>query len=143
MKADDLQQAVFNQLNHSSVTNLLSSAYSPLVAIFSDVPEAPDSEAESYFPFISFGQNTITAFDEKDKVGGNALVQINIWARSTSMLGIKAIADAVDARLRRQALSIAGATHITTELESSTPIPELDGKTKRILSIYRVLYINT
>lgn len=143
MKADDLQQAVYNRLNDSSVTSLLSTAYSPLVAIFTDVPQAADSEAESYFPFLTIGADTITPYDEKDHTGGSALVQIDIWARATSMLGIKAIADAVDARLRRQPLSISGATHITTELESSTPTRDPDGKTKRVLSIYRVLYIST
>jgi hypothetical protein len=94
------------------------------------------------FPFVTIGADTITPFDDKDKPGGNAIVQISIWARSTSMLGIKAIADAVDARIRRQALSISGATHITTELESSTTTQDPDGKTKRVLSLYRVLYIS-
>ena len=143
MKADDLQQAVYTRLNNSAVTSLLSTAYSPLVAIFTDVPQYADGEAEANFPYITIGADTITPFDDKDKTGGNALVQIDIWARATSMLGIKTIADAVDARLRRQPLSISGATHITTELESSTPSRDLDGKTKRVLSLYRVIYINT
>lgn len=143
MKADDLQQAIYNRLNDSSVTSLLSTAYSPLVSIFSDVPEAADSESESYFPFITIGADVITPFDDKDKTGGNAIVQVDIWARATSMLAIKTIADAVDARLRRQALSISGATHITTELESSTFSRDPDGKTKRVLSLYRVIWIST
>ena len=143
MKADDLQQAVYTRLNNSAVTSLLSTAYSPLVAIFTDVPQSADGEAEANFPYSTIGADTITPFDDKDQTGGNALVQIDIWARATSMLGIKTIADAVDARLRRQPLSISGATHITTELESSTPSRDLDGKTKRVLSLYRVLYINT
>jgi hypothetical protein len=143
MKADDLQQAVYTRLNNSAVTSLLSTAYSPLVAIFTDVPQSADGEADTNFPYITIGADTITPFDDKDQTGGNALVQIDIWARATSMLGIKTIADAVDARLRRQPLSISGATHITTELESSTPSRDPDGKTKRVLSLYRVLYINT
>lgn len=143
MKADDLQQAVYTRLNNSAVTSLLSTAYSPLVAIFTDVPQSADGEPDANFPYITIGADTITPFDDKDQTGGNALVQIDIWARATSMLGIKTIADAVDARLRRQPLSISGATHITTELESSTTSRDPDGKTKRVLSLYRVLYINT
>ena len=143
MKADDLQQAVYTRLNNSAVTSLLSTAYSPLVGIFTDVPQSADGEAEANFPFITIGADTITPFDDKDKTGGNAIVQVSIWARATSMMGIKAIADAVDTRLRRQALSISGATHITTELESSTTTQDPDGKTKRVLSLYRVIYIST
>jgi hypothetical protein len=34
MKSDDLQTAVYNRLNNSAVTSLLSTTYSPLPAIF-------------------------------------------------------------------------------------------------------------
>jgi hypothetical protein len=51
------------------------------------------------------------------------------------------VVDAVDARLRRQDLSISGVTHITTELESCTFSRDPDGKTKRALILYRVLWL--
>lgn len=169
MKSDDLQQAIYNQLNHSSVTSLLSQAYSPsegesyvkedggfylledgdkmllesivFVSIFTDVPQANDSELETYFPFVTIGGDTINPFDSKDDAGGSAIVQIDVWDRSTSMLDIKAIADAIDGRLRRQPLSISGVTHITTELDSCNFTRDPDGKTKRALILYRVLWI--
>ena len=141
MKAKALQQAVYNQLNDSSITDLLSDAYAPMMAIFSDVPQAVEGEDEEYFPFITMGPQTISAFDEKDNVGGNAVVQINIWDRSNSELAIKEIGDAVDARLRRNSLSISGATHITTELESAEVSDDPDGKTKRMLILYRILWL--
>lgn len=141
MKSAALQQAVYNQVNHSSVTALLSTAYAPLPAIFTDVPQAVDAENQTDFPFITIGADTITPFDDKDNPGGSAVVQVDIWHRASSMLELKAVADAVDARLRRQALSISGVTHITTELESSAFSRDPDGKTKRALLLYRVLWI--
>lgn len=141
MKAAALQQAIYARLNDVSVTALLSTAYLPLPAIFTDVPQAADSERDSQFPYITIGADTITPFDDKDHPGGSAIAQIDIWSRVKSMLALKAIADAVDARLRRQALSISGVTHITTELESSTFTRDPDGKTKRALVLYRVLWI--
>lgn len=141
MKADDLQQAVYNRLNDASVTALLSTAYSPLAAIFTDVPQAADSEQQSYFPFITIGADTINPFDSKDDLGGSAIVQIDVWDRRASMLDLKTVADAVDARMRRQPLSIAGVTHITTELDSVNFSRDPDGKTKRALILYRVLWI--
>lgn len=169
MKSDELQQAIYNQLNHSSVTSLLSQAYSPsvgegyvkedggfyllengnkilledvvFVSIFTDVPQVTDSELETFFPFVTIGGDTINSFNDKDNPGGSAIAQIDVWDRSKSMLDIKAISDAIDARLRRQPLSISGATHITTELDSCTFSKDPDGKTKRAVILYRVLWI--
>ena len=141
MKSGALQQAVYTRLNNTSVTSLLSTAYSPLVAIFTDVPQAADSELETHFPFITIGADTITPFDDKDSPGGSAIVQVDLWDRASSMLDLKTLADAVDARLRRQPLAISGVTHITTELDSSVFTRDPDGKTKRALLLYRVLWI--
>jgi len=141
MKSDDLQQAIYTRLNDSSVTNLLSTYYSPLPAIFTDVPQADDSELETAFPFITIGGDTISPFDSKDDLGGSAIVQIDVWDRAASMLDLKTLVDAIDTRLRRQPLSIAGVTHITTELDSCVFSRDPDGKTKRALILYRVLWI--
>jgi len=141
MKAKALHQAIYNRLNDSSITNLLSTKYAPLVAIFASVPQAANSGDDSYFPFVTIGQNTISAYDVKDSVGGSAVVQIDVWARDRSVLEIKEIADAIDARLRRQPLTITGATHITTELQDSQDMDDPDGKTLRIMLRYTVLWL--
>lgn len=141
MKSAALQQAIFTRLNDASVTALLSTAYAPLSTIFTDVPQSADPEKESDFPIVVIGEGTITPYDTKDSVGGSALVQIDVWDRATSMLDLKAVCDAIDARLRRQALTISGATHITTELETVTFARDPDGKTKRALILYRVLWL--
>lgn len=141
MKSAALQQAIYTRLNDTSVTSLLSTAYAPLAAIFTDVPQAADPEKESDFPLVVIGAGTIAPYDTKDAPGGSALVQIDVWDRATSMLDLKAVCDAIDARLRRQSLSISGATHITTELESVTFARDPDGKTKRALILYRVLWL--
>jgi hypothetical protein len=143
MKAAALQQAIYNRLNDSSVTSLLSASYSPLVPIFSigSVPQAADSELDSAFPYITFYSPAITPFDDKDKVGGSAIVQIDVWARTLSDLAVNQIGDAIDDRIRRQPLSISGATHITTELITSELMGDPDGKTKHLVIQYRVLWI--
>lgn len=145
MKAAALQQAIFNRLNDSSITSLLSTAYSPLVPIFSigSVPQAADSESDAAFPYITFYAPSITPFDDKDRVGGSAVVQIDVWARTLSDLAVNAIGDAIDARIRRQALTISGATHITTELITAQLLDDPDGKTKHLVTQYRVLWLTT
>lgn len=141
MKAQALQQAIYNQLNHSSVTNLLSASYGAS-AIFTHVPQQANSGSDGYFPFISFGPDTITGYDTKGANGGTAVVQIDVWTRSRSMIVLKQIADAIDARLRHQALSITGTTHIDTDLDSATFNEDPDGKTQHGVMLFRVLYLN-
>jgi hypothetical protein len=143
MNAAALQQAIYTRLNDSSVTSLLSSAYSPLVPIFSigGVPQSVDSESDTAFPYVTFSTPSLLPFDDKDRVGGSAIVQIDVWARTLSDLAVNQIGDAVDARMRRQPLSLSGANHITTELVSSQLVADPDGKTKHFIAQYRVLWI--
>lgn len=161
MKSEALQQAIYDRLTEESgleidfqtnfatvrtITDgnlmaMLSAAYDPFPAIFTDIPQAADAEDPAYFPFVTIGADVITPFDTKDALGGNALVQVDVWERAASMLDLKEVVDVIDGRLRRQALSISGATHITTELESATFTRDQDGKTKRALLLYRVLWL--
>lgn len=145
MKAAALQQAIYNRLNDSSVTSLLSSAYSPLVPIFSigSVPQFADSELDTAFPYLTFHTSSLGPFDDKDRVGGSAVVQIDVWSRTLSDLAVNAIGDAIDARIRRQPLTISGATHITSELIASQLLDDPDGKTKHMAIQYRVLWLTT
>jgi hypothetical protein len=127
------------------VALLAQDFYDPLYPIFSigSVPQAADSESDAAFPYITFYAPAITPFDSKDKVGGSAIVQIDVWARTLSDLAVNQIGDAVDARIRRQPLSITGATHITSELITSDLMGDPDGKTKHFMAQYRVLWITT
>lgn len=139
MRAKALQEAIYARINDASVTSLLSAEYSP--SIFTNVPQQVDSGADKYFPFISFGQDTIGPYDTKAVDGGDVVVQLDVWARSRSMLALKQICDTVDARLRHQPLSISGTTHIDTDLESVTIIDDPDGKTTHAVMLFRVLYL--
>lgn len=145
MKAAALQQAIYDRLNHSSITGLLSTDYAPLVPIFSigSVPQQADSELDSAFPYLTFHAASIGPFDDKDRVGGSAVVQIDVWARTLTDLAVNAIGDAIDARLRRQPLTISGATHITTELITAQLLDDPDGQTKHFVLQYRVLWLTT
>lgn len=136
MKAAAVQQAIYTRLNDASITSLLSTAYSPLVPIFSTVPQGL-GEDSSRFPFITIGPDNEAGFDAVTFVGSEIVVQVQIWSRGT-MHSMKAIADAVDLRLRRQPLS--GLTgHVTTEFEGATFFQDPDGITNRAAMQFRVL----
>ncbi len=139
MRMKALQQAIYARINDASVTSLLSAEYSP--SIFTTVPQQVDSGADKYFPFVSFGQDTLGPYDTKSVDGGDVIVQLDVWARKRSMLDLKEICDAIDTRLRHQPLSITGTTHIDTDLESVTIIDDPDGKTTHAVMLFRVLYL--
>jgi hypothetical protein len=141
--AGPLQQAIYTALNVASVTSLLTTQYAGVPAIFSDVPQASDSELPAFFPFIVIGGDTISPNNDKDKTGGNAIVQIDVFSRLTTFSEVKAIAAAVDLVIQRQPLTITGATWVTTELEGVDFDRDPDGLTKRAIMQYRVLYIKT
>jgi hypothetical protein len=140
MRFAALQQAAFNRLNNTAVTSLLSQAYGQ-AAIFTDVPQPADGADPTLFPYLTYSVSAVTPFDTDDEAGGNAVLQVDVWHRQASDLALNAIADAVDLRLRRQPLSITGTTHITTELISRTQSDDPDGKTKRVLFLFRVLFL--
>lgn len=140
MRQAALQQAVYARMNHSSITSLLTTGYG-VTAIFTDVPQPSDAGAAGMFPYITYSVTSLSPFDTDDEAGGNAVVQVDAWHRVASALALNTLADAIDARLRRQPLTISGTTHITTELISSTMTDDPDGKTKRALLLFRVLYL--
>jgi hypothetical protein len=140
LKSAALQSAIYTRLNDASVTGLLSTAYGQ-PAIFSDVPQPADAGADNLFPYITYRVSTVAPFDTDDATGGNAIVQVDCWHRVRSDIALNALADAVDLRLRRQPLTISGVTWITTELESVSFSDDPDGKSKRALMLFRVLYM--
>lgn len=140
MKWNALQQAIYNRLAAASgLTSLLSQAFLPSIAIFTDVPQSARGEDDSLFPYVTIFEASGGPFDDNETIGGDTLVQISIWSRG-SMLAARDVMDAADAAMRRQALSIAGANHITTELSTVDVGRDPDGKTIRGTLQYRVLW---
>lgn len=138
MRHDQLIQAVYDGLNVTAVTSLLTTAYSPMVAIFSaDAPQVADAHAEGNFPFVSFLIVSDETLPTKELFGMNAVVQIDVWHRTASMKALTLVSKAVFDALNRQAM--AGITgHIDTVLEGADYTTEPDGKTKRAMLEFRV-----
>ena len=138
MDPTELQTAVFAQLNHSSITATLSTAYG-VTAVFNEwVPQVTDSGDPLGFPFVTFSFPASGSFDDKGALGQDSTIQVDVWARSNGT-SIKTIANAVYDRMHRQALSVTG--HITTECTDMVFERDPDGITRRCRMSYRVLAI--
>jgi hypothetical protein len=140
MKLAPLQTALYTRLSTDTALVAALSSQWGMAAIFSDVPEVGDPENNSYHPYVTFGSEVATPFDTKTDNGAQVSVQIDVWSRSQSYLQVKQIAQLIYARLHHQPLTIAGASHIVTVCDSNSTSLDPDGKTRRALMLFTVLY---
>jgi len=81
MNLDGLRTALYTALNVSGLTSQLSTAYSPLAAIFYEIaPQVDDSGSPSAFPFVVYDITSDTGYNDKGATGTNAIVQIDVYS---------------------------------------------------------------
>jgi len=134
MNADGLQRAIYTKLAASSPLGAL------ITGIYADVPQNVDSGDDSAFPFVTIGGDTMTGWDTKTTEGTTAVCQIDVWSRSHNILEAKEIGSAINDALNNAALTIPGASHVLTKVESATYMRDPDGKTKRGMILARVWF---
>jgi len=140
MKTAELQQGIFTRLSgDATLIAALSTAWSPSVPIFADVPQVDGGNA-AFFPYVTFGPDTAIPWDTKTTFGGNATVQINVWSRSGNYTQVKNIATMIYTRLHHQPLAIPTASEVLTTCESQSVSLDPDGETRRALMLFRALY---
>ncbi|MEQ3625987.1 MAG: DUF3168 domain-containing protein [Celeribacter sp.] len=139
MKPAALQASLYQVLvGDSTLLSALSSAWG-YDAVFSDVPQE-NADNNAFYPFVSFGPTVPTPWDDKDVDGGDERLQINVWSRSGDWIEAKQIAERIHALLHRTPLTISGAVHVTSGIESMDFSMDPDGETRRALIFLRVLY---
>lgn len=139
MKAEQLQQGLFTRLStDAALVAALSSAWG-IPPIFADVPEI-DGGNNAFFPYVTFGPDTLTPWDTKTSLGGNATVQINVWTRAANYTQAKAISSLIYDRLHYQQLTIPTANEVLTMNESMSFSLDPDGRTRRGLMLFRIIY---
>jgi len=134
----EIEKAVGDNLDVASVKNRLSIKWGSIVPIFPDVPQR-QAEDDAYFPFLTIGEVTASGYNDKDIIGANALVQVDVWTRERGFKQCKLAAQACIDVLARQPLAVDG--HIITELESEDYVRDPDGKTKHGILRFRVVVL--
>jgi hypothetical protein len=138
MRPAEIQQAVYDAVNVSAVTTLLTSASTETPIWTLGAPQVVDAEAAGNFPYITLAFLTDDGFTTKDDAGSEALIQVDVWHRTPSELAIKAIARQVFLALHR--VTLAGLTgHVTTECTDMEFMTEDDGITRRAMVEFRVV----
>jgi len=142
MKTDALQAAIYSTLTgNSALMASLSTAWG-VSAVFDHVPQVTDPENVAYFPYITISDVTASQWDTKGDNGATGVVQIDVWSRARGMLQARQIASAVYALLHYQPLTITGADHIWTDVETVESFLDPDSITRRAMLTVRVAYDN-
>ena len=144
MRSEEIQTAIFGVLSgNAPLVASLSQSWTDdlgaVPAIFSATPQE-NFDDDDFYPFISFGEDTTAPFDTKDTNGGEDVVQIDVWTRTDGYVEAKAIASAVYDLVQKQALIVANANHLTTNMDSVSFSPDPDRSTRRGLMLFTVLY---
>lgn len=140
MRTPDVIQACYDRLNVPSVTSLLSDGYDD-AAIFQvgRVPRTQSGDA-AFFPYITISVPSDVDFSDKGDLGGNAIVQVDVWDRSGSALALGLIMRAALLATVRQDWNVPG--FITCERENSDVIADPDGLTSHGIIRLRVMYLD-
>lgn len=140
MRNGDITRACYALLNVPSVTGLLSSAYGePAVFQVGKVPQG-DAQDNARFPYVTFGIPSNVNFSDKQYLGGNAIVQIDVWDRSGSNATLGDLMNAVELAVVRKEWAIPG--FITCEPEGSDQIADPDGLTMHGIIRVRLLFLD-
>lgn len=134
MRAADLQRSIYGALTGDATLMAL------ITGVYADVRQPDLPEADSDFPYVVIGQDNLSPFDTKTDNGASALCQIDVWSRQNNLTEAKDVASAIYAILQNGSLTITGADHILTRVESETFSSDPDGQTKRGMCMYRVIY---
>lgn len=136
MNIKELQQGLYTRLN--------SQVGGSFVGIYTSVPQAEDSEADSAFPFITIGPFAASNDDTKDDNGAEVVAQVHIWSRSKSALVWRGLHDAVyDALQDYRSLSVTGANIVNVLFDGSDDFDDPDGRTVHVVMRFRVSYFLT
>lgn len=134
MNSAGLHQALYSRLANVTAVS------SKVIGIYSEVPQAAQSEDDAAFPFITLGPHVFRPFDTDDDDGQQVAVQVHIWDRYTSELTRGALRDAVYDALHKFDLSISGANTVDCLFETANGFDDPDGKTHHIVMQFRVTY---
>ena len=134
MKQAELQAAIYGALTGDAPLMEL------ITGVYADPQQVANPESDAVFPYVTIGEDVGTAWDTSTDFGSSASVVVDAWSRSHNFTQAKNIASAVHTALHHQPLTISGADHVMTMVESVTVTRDPDGKTKRALIQIRVLY---
>lgn len=146
----DIQQAIYTALaTDGSVDALLARQRDPSgeptngPAVYDHVPQPPDGADDSWFPYITIGDNTSDDWDTDTERGLDTTVTIHVWSRSRGRMQAREIQGAVYEALHRyDAIPVDGQDTVLMQQEMAQVLVDPDGKTRHGVQRFRLLTDN-
>tara|TARA_R110000772_G_scaffold209574_4_gene320128 strand:+ start:717 stop:1112 length:396 start_codon:yes stop_codon:yes gene_type:complete len=98
-----IQTALFSRLNGASLG----------ATVVDYMPQSADGGETTGFPYVVMGRIIFTEDDTQTRNGGSFIARIHTHTRDGSMVGCKAIQDAIFAALHRQEMTVTGANNFS------------------------------
>lgn len=98
-----IQTALFARLNGASLG----------ATVVDYMPQVADGGSDVGFPYVVMGRIIFTESDTQTRNGGAFVARIHTHTRDGSMVGCKAIQDAIFAALHRSELTVTGANNFS------------------------------
>lgn len=146
MNTSEIMSAIVARLGAvSSVTDQLGNVPGGYQthAIYTNAPQAEESEDPQFFPYLTVTSVTSSPFDTKTEEGGEASFDVHVWYRGHALAVPLSIADAVYDALHRHDLSATGANVVNCLFDGGNEILDPDGITIHVVRTFRVTYFLT
>ena len=105
-------------------------------SVFDDVPQDSDS---SDFPYVTIGEDVLTATDTDTELMQRVSIVVHTWTRSRGRRECKLIQGEIYNSLNRAKLTAAGYNFITITGEDSTSFYDADGFTRHGVQTFNLL----
>lgn len=123
-----IQTALYTQLNSAGLG----------ATVVEYMPQVADGGSDSGFPYVAMGRVIFTENDTQTVNGGAFIARIHTHTRDGSLVGCKAIQDAIFAALHKQELTVSGANNFSL-LRNDTDTQHMGDKKIHGICEYRGL----
>lgn len=137
-----IQISIYSKLSASAELDALLARrvdFPSLPAIYDDVTQPSDTAAESDFPYVVIGDDSVADWSTDTASGAEANVIIHIWSRFDGKGETKRIQAAIYNALHRQTLTVPDHEFIGCDFDTESVVLDPDMHTYHGTSEYRVI----
>ena len=106
---------------------------------YSVYDEVPQSSNSTDFPYVTIGEDSLTASDTDTELMQRVSITIHTWSRERGRKECKQIQGEIYSSLNRASLTAAGYNFITITGEDSTSFYDADGFTRHGVQTFNLL----
>lgn len=128
-----VQTAIYSQLTGSAPL------MSAVVDVYDDVPQPDDSGYAADFPYVTIGEDVLTATDTDAELSNSVSITVHTWSRESGKFQTKTIQGLIYNALNRASLIYLGYNFVNISRATSDSFLESDGQTRHGVQTFNIL----